>query len=329
MPVVVEEPVVRMQRLRVDTVRKLRGQAGAPHVAAVVADVDRVELANPPVLARAAGIHRHVAEEHREAPARLAHRLAPAREIGGEGVDLPGVPDEVARNAHLREHHDLGIAVTLDALDHARHVPVGAPGRDLHLDEDDPRQGFRLHRPDWPGAAGSPPPIRAEGSYRAGSSSTSPAAPLRSADLAARRFGRSSPDSGLPPSSRRNRPSARRPAPAASCRSSPRRTPGPAGRAVSCVGRGPSRSSGGEGGIRTHVDRNDPNRFRVGAVMTASVPLRTGREGYAGWSARTISDRGAGGRDTRIRGRRGRRWTTVSGSGSGSGRASSARAAGG
>ena len=31
---------------------------------------------------------------------------------------------------------------------------------------------------------------------------------------------------------------------------------------------------GGEGGIRTHVGRYAPNRFRVGAVMTASVPLR-------------------------------------------------------
>ena len=30
---------------------------------------------------------------------------------------------------------------------------------------------------------------------------------------------------------------------------------------------------GGEGGIRTHVGRNAPNRFRIGAVMTASVPL--------------------------------------------------------
>jgi hypothetical protein len=29
---------------------------------------------------------------------------------------------------------------------------------------------------------------------------------------------------------------------------------------------------GGEGGIRTHVGLR-PNRFRVGAVMTASVPL--------------------------------------------------------
>src|SRR3990170_186600 len=34
--------------------------------------------------------------------------------------------------------------------------------------------------------------------------------------------------------------------------------------------------SGGEGGIRTHVGRNAPNRFRVGAVVTASVPLRAG-----------------------------------------------------
>ena len=33
---------------------------------------------------------------------------------------------------------------------------------------------------------------------------------------------------------------------------------------------------GGEGGIRTHVGRNALNRFRVGAVMTASVPLRPG-----------------------------------------------------
>ncbi len=34
--------------------------------------------------------------------------------------------------------------------------------------------------------------------------------------------------------------------------------------------------AGGEGGIRTHVGRNALNRFRVGAVMTASVPLRAG-----------------------------------------------------
>ena len=34
---------------------------------------------------------------------------------------------------------------------------------------------------------------------------------------------------------------------------------------------------GGEGGIRTHVGRNAPNRFRVGAVMTASVPLQETR----------------------------------------------------
>jgi predicted component of type VI protein secretion system len=39
------------------------------------------------------------------------------------------------------------------------------------------------------------------------------------------------------------------------------------------------RSSGGEGGIRTHVGRNAPNRFRVGAVVTASVPLRGSRAG--------------------------------------------------
>src|SRR5690348_14886383 len=31
---------------------------------------------------------------------------------------------------------------------------------------------------------------------------------------------------------------------------------------------------GGEGGIRTHVGRLAPNRFRVGAVVTASVPLQ-------------------------------------------------------
>ena len=31
---------------------------------------------------------------------------------------------------------------------------------------------------------------------------------------------------------------------------------------------------GGEGGIRTRVGRDAPNRFRVGAGMTASVPLR-------------------------------------------------------
>ena len=34
------------------------------------------------------------------------------------------------------------------------------------------------------------------------------------------------------------------------------------------------KKNGGEGGIRTHVGRNAPNRFRVGAVVTASVPLR-------------------------------------------------------
>jgi hypothetical protein len=32
--------------------------------------------------------------------------------------------------------------------------------------------------------------------------------------------------------------------------------------------------NGGEGGIRTRVERKAPDRFRVGAVMTASVPLR-------------------------------------------------------
>lgn len=32
-------------------------------------------------------------------------------------------------------------------------------------------------------------------------------------------------------------------------------------------------TSGGEGGIRTRVGCNNPNRFRVGAVVTASVPL--------------------------------------------------------
>src|SRR5688572_7490774 len=38
----------------------------------------------------------------------------------------------------------------------------------------------------------------------------------------------------------------------------------------------PAAGTGGEGGIRTHVERNALNRFRVGAVMTASVPLRAG-----------------------------------------------------
>ncbi len=33
---------------------------------------------------------------------------------------------------------------------------------------------------------------------------------------------------------------------------------------------------GGEGGIRTHVGLLTPIRFRVGAVMATSVPLRGG-----------------------------------------------------
>ena len=141
MPVVVEEPVVRMQRLGVHPVRKARRQPGAFEESSIVAHPRGVELAHPPVLADAFAIDRDVAEHHRDAAARVADGGAPALVVFDQRIDLPGIAQDVARNAHLRERDDRRprLARPLDEPEHRLDVEVRPSGAHLHLYERDGR----------------------------------------------------------------------------------------------------------------------------------------------------------------------------------------------
>ena len=72
-----------------DPVRQCSGRSGAAQVLAVVADVDRVVLAKPAVLARPVRVDGDVAEQHRDPRTRFAHRLAPVSRSRRRGRRSP------------------------------------------------------------------------------------------------------------------------------------------------------------------------------------------------------------------------------------------------
>ena len=144
-PVVVEEPVVRMQGLRMHAVGEGGGEARALDEAPVVADPCRVELSYPTVLADRGAVERDVAEHDGDPVARLADRVAPALEVLDQRVDLPRIAQDVAGDAHLRERHDRRPRRTrpLDEAEHRLDVEVRPAGAHLHLRERDRREAVR------------------------------------------------------------------------------------------------------------------------------------------------------------------------------------------
>ena len=138
-PVVVEEPVVRVQCLRMDAVRKGRGQTLALDEPPVMADPRRVELAHATVLADRLSIDGDVAEHDDDSAACVADRLAPALVVLDQRVDLPGIAQDIARNAHLRERDDrrLGVPRPVDEPEHRIDVEIRPPRPHFHLREGD------------------------------------------------------------------------------------------------------------------------------------------------------------------------------------------------
>ena len=147
MAVVVEEAVVRMQRLRVDAVRQARRNALPAHVLPIVADVHRVVLAEAAVFPDLIAVHRNVAEEDCDAFTRLPDDFAVRGEVLDQRVDLPEIADQIAAEAHLREDDNLspGRASLVDVAQHFGCVEVRTPRQHLHLDEGDRWQVVEAH----------------------------------------------------------------------------------------------------------------------------------------------------------------------------------------
>ena len=141
-PVVVEEPVVRVKRLRMHAVGQRGGQARPLQEVSVVANPRRVDLPDPAVLADGFAIDRDVAEHDRDPAARIADFVAPALVVLDERVDLPRVAQDVPRDAHLRERDDCRprLPCPLDESQHGGDVEVRPPRAHLHLRERDGRK---------------------------------------------------------------------------------------------------------------------------------------------------------------------------------------------
>ena len=141
-PIVVEEPVVRVKRLRMHAMWKARGQSRSLDEASVVTYPCRVELPDPAVLPDDIAIDHDVAEHDGDPAACIADRGAPALVVLDECIDLPRIAQDVARDAHFRErdHRGLRLACALDEPEHGLDIEIGPPRAHLHLRERDDRK---------------------------------------------------------------------------------------------------------------------------------------------------------------------------------------------
>ena len=137
--VVVEEPVVRMQRLGMHP----GGQPGrdlvARHIAAVGADVDGIVLSYPAVLPDVRPIHRYVPEEYGNVLTGFPDRFAVCREILNERIHLPQVAQDIAGNAEFRKNDQFRALCPpfVDVMQHPIHVQIRACRLHIHLDQSD------------------------------------------------------------------------------------------------------------------------------------------------------------------------------------------------
>ena len=141
--VVVEEPVVRVQRLRMHAMGQRGGQSRPLHEAPVVTHPCRVELPDPAVFADGVAIDRDVAEHDGDAAARVADLGAPALVVLDERVDLPGVAQDVPRDAHFGKRDDRRprIPRSFDETEHGPDIEVRPPRAHLHLRQRDGWKG--------------------------------------------------------------------------------------------------------------------------------------------------------------------------------------------